>query len=194
MCLMSTWPNQEEFSSALYKFSTHGNFEAGEENQSASNQRYTLWPTAHLYAEPGWWLGRVFAHEIQSFPPSLSDFSGKLHLTNTKSKLLQCLKQPGHSAPPSTYDCTVLDDVVIVHCLPITSCSTFNEHADRGHIRTKDWLLSSTTKQVLWAVSMRQEGTVLQEESSNGQTATHQGCAAPTRPKQISGWPAHKRK
>jgi len=27
---------------------------------------------------------------------------------------------------------------------------------------------------------MSQEGTVLQEESSNGQTATHKGCATPT--------------
>jgi len=82
-------------------------------------------------------LSEYFAHEIQSFPPSLSNFSGKLHLTNTKSELLQCLKQPVHSAPRSTYDCTVLDDAVIVHCLHSTRYSTFNEYAGRGHVRTR---------------------------------------------------------
>jgi len=78
-------------------------------------------------------LAEFFAHETQSFPPSLSDF-GKLHLTNTKSELLQCLEQPGHSEPPSAYNCTVLDGAVIVHCLPTTSVSTFNEYADRVFI------------------------------------------------------------
>jgi len=101
----------------------------------------TLWPIVRLYAEPGWWLGRVFVHEIQSFPPSLLDFGGKLHLTDTKSELLQCHEPPGQLEPPSTYDCTVLDDAVIVHCLPTTSYSTFNEYAERGccvgHIRTR---------------------------------------------------------
>ena len=69
-----------------------------------------------------------FAHEIQSFPPSLSDF-GKLHLAGTKSELLQCLEQPGQSEPPSTYDCKILDGAVIVHCLPTIRVSTFDEYA-----------------------------------------------------------------
>ena len=34
-------------------------------------------------------LSEFFAHEIQSFPPSLSYF-GKLHLPNTKSNVLSC--------------------------------------------------------------------------------------------------------
>jgi len=74
-------------------------------------------------------LDEFFAHEIQSFPPSLSDL-GKLHLPNTKSDMLQCLEQPGQSEPPSTYDCIVLDGAAIVHCLPTTTISTFNEYAD----------------------------------------------------------------
>ena len=74
-------------------------------------------------------LTEFFAHEIQSFPPSLSDF-GKLHLPNTKSGLLQCLEQPGKSEPPSTYDCKVMDGDVIVHFLPTASVSTFHEYAD----------------------------------------------------------------
>jgi len=75
-------------------------------------------------------LAEFFAHDIQSFLQSLSDF-GKLHATNPKSELLQCLEP---SEPPSTYDCTVLDGAVIVHCLPTTSFSTFNEYADRVFI------------------------------------------------------------
>lgn len=78
-------------------------------------------------------LAEFFAHEIQSFPPSLSDFN-KLHLPSTKSDLLKCLEQPGQSEPPSTYDCKVLDGAVIVHCLPTTSVSTFHEYADRVFI------------------------------------------------------------
>jgi len=39
-------------------------------------------------------LDEFFAHEIQSFPPSLSDF-GKLHLPLMKSDLLQCFKVKG---------------------------------------------------------------------------------------------------
>ena len=81
--------------------------------------------------------GFLVVHEIQSSPTSLLNFGGKLHLTDTKSELLQCLEQTGQS----THDCTVLDDAVIVHCLPTTSYSTFNEYADRGccvgHISTR---------------------------------------------------------
>ena len=51
-------------------------------------------------------LAEFFAHEIQSFPPSLSDFGGKLHLTDTKSELLQCLEQPEQLEPPSTWICS----------------------------------------------------------------------------------------
>ena len=47
-------------------------------------------------------LKEFFAHEIQSFPPSLSDF-GKLHLPNTKSDTLKCLDQDEQPEPPSLY-------------------------------------------------------------------------------------------
>ena len=63
-----------------------------------------------------------FAHELQSFPPSLSDL-GKLHLPSTKSDTLKCLEKPGQTEPPSTYDCIVLDDAVIVHLLPTAEVS-----------------------------------------------------------------------
>ena len=74
-------------------------------------------------------LKEFFAHEIQSFPPSLSDF-GKLHLPSTKSELLTCIGQPEQNEPPSTYDCKVPGGAVIVHCLPTAGISTFNGHED----------------------------------------------------------------
>ena len=75
-------------------------------------------------------LGEFFAHEIQPFPPSLSDL-GKLHLPNTKSDLLKCLDQPELPDPPSTFDCVVLDGAVVVHFLSTKGMSTFNEYADK---------------------------------------------------------------
>ncbi|XP_061894509.1 uncharacterized protein LOC133644183 [Entelurus aequoreus] len=78
-------------------------------------------------------LDEFFTHEVQSFPPSLSDF-GKLHLTGTKSDLLQCLEQPEQSEPPSTYDFKVLDGAVIVHCLPTIRVSTFDAYANEVFI------------------------------------------------------------
>ena len=74
-------------------------------------------------------LTKFFAHEIQSFPPSLSDF-GKLNLPSSKSDLLGCLDCESPD-PPSTYDCIVLDGAVIVHFLPTKAVSTFNEYADK---------------------------------------------------------------
>ncbi|KAJ8353418.1 hypothetical protein SKAU_G00209850 [Synaphobranchus kaupii] len=95
-------------------------------------------------------LDEFFAHEVQSFPPSLSDF-GKLHLTGTKSDLLQCLEQPGQSEPPSIYDCKVLDGAVIVHCLPTVRVSTFNTYADDVFIPYLQKQLQDTKRlDVVW--------------------------------------------
>ena len=95
-------------------------------------------------------LAEFFAHEIQSFPPSLSDF-GKLHLPNTKSGLVQCLEQPGQSEPPSTYDCKVMDGAVIVHILPTASVSTFHEYADIVFIPYLEKQMQTATRlDVVW--------------------------------------------
>ena len=75
-------------------------------------------------------LREFFAHAIQSFLPSLSDL-GKLHLTNTKSEILKCFEQPVYPEPPSVYDSAVQDDAVIVHCLPTTGVSIFNEYTEK---------------------------------------------------------------
>ena len=71
-------------------------------------------------------LTEFFAHEIQSFLPSLLDFE-KLHLPSTKSGCLDCES----SDPPSTCDCIVLDGAVIVHFLPTKAVNTFDEYADK---------------------------------------------------------------
>ena len=96
-------------------------------------------------------LAEFFAHEIQSFPPPLSDF-GKLHLPSTKSDLLRYLEQPEEPEPPLTYDCKVMDGAVVVHCLP-TSVSTFDEYADKILIPYLEKQLQSATRlDVVWDV------------------------------------------
>ena len=78
-------------------------------------------------------LAEFFSHEIQQFPPSLSDF-GKLHLPSTKSDLLHCLELCNTPDPPSLYDCLVLDGAVIVHLLPTEAVRTFDEYAHKVFI------------------------------------------------------------
>ena len=96
-------------------------------------------------------LAEFFAHEIHSFPPSLSYFD-KLHLPSTKSDLLRCHEQPEEPEPPLTYDCKVLDGAVVVHCLP-TSVSTFDEYADKIFIPYLEKQLQSATRlDVVWDV------------------------------------------
>ena len=68
-------------------------------------------------------LKEFFSHKIQSFLPALSDLR-KLHLSNSKSDLLNCIGQSGLSDPLQTYECTVLDGAVIVHFLPTNLVST----------------------------------------------------------------------
>ena len=50
-------------------------------------------------------LKEFSSHEVQSFPPSLSEF-GNLCLPSAKSELLKCLPQPSEQTdPPSQFDC-----------------------------------------------------------------------------------------
>ena len=97
-------------------------------------------------------LKEFFAHEIQSFPPSLSDL-GKLYLPGTKSDILSCIEQPDQevSDPPSMYDCTVLDGAVIVHILSTKAATTFSEYAEQVFIPyLLDQLQSSSRVDVVW--------------------------------------------
>ena len=91
-----------------------------------------------------------FAHKIQQFPPSLSDFR-KLHLPNTKSDLLQFFELPDAPDPPLIYDCLVLDGAVIVHLLPTETVSPFAEYMDKVSIPYVKKQLERTTRvDVMW--------------------------------------------
>ena len=69
-------------------------------------------------------LGKFFSHEVQSFPPSLSEF-GNLRLPSNKSELLKCII-------PAR--CKICDGAVIVHCLPVTGVITFDDYAENVFI------------------------------------------------------------
>jgi hypothetical protein len=81
-------------------------------------------------------MREFFSHEVQSFPPAISEF-GKLRLPNAKSDLLKCI-QPDinrdNADPPTQFDCKVLDGAVIVHSLPTIEASTFNDYAEKVFI------------------------------------------------------------
>ena len=78
-------------------------------------------------------LKEFFSREIQSFPPSLSEF-GKLHLPSMKSELLKCFQLPTQPDAPSPYDCKILDGTLIVHCLPTSGIVTFDDYAEKVFI------------------------------------------------------------
>ena len=65
-------------------------------------------------------------HENHPYPPSLSD-TGKLWL-GKKSDLLTVLTQKTQYEPPSSFDVKVLDGTVVVHFLPASSVTTFDEY------------------------------------------------------------------
>lgn len=78
-------------------------------------------------------LEELFFHEVQSFPPSLSEF-GKLYLPDTKSELMKCLELLHESTPPETFSREVLDGAVIVYCLSIAGITKFKEYAEKAFI------------------------------------------------------------
>ena len=96
-------------------------------------------------------LREFFSHEVQSFPPSLSEF-GSLRLPTAKSDLLSCL--PGCSQqlnPPSHFGCKIIDGAVIVHSLPTTGVVTFDGYADTIFIpHLLNQLQNSKRVDVVW--------------------------------------------
>ena len=96
-------------------------------------------------------LREFFSHEIQSFPPSLSDF-GALRLPSSKSDLLKCLPSYDEQLrPPAHYDCKVLDGAVIVHSLQPTGVLTFDDYADKIFIPHKQQHLQQAERvDIVW--------------------------------------------
>ena len=93
-------------------------------------------------------LEEFFSHEVQAFPPSLSEF-GHLRLPNAKSELMKCIVQPQQPELPPKFDCKIFDGAVTVHCLPVTGAITFDDYADNVFI---PYLRSqgSTRVDVVW--------------------------------------------
>ena len=91
-------------------------------------------------------LDEFFAHENQSFPPSLS-VNGKLRF-GTKSDLLTCLEKLVEPSLDSPHvDMLVLDGAAITQMLHPTDCKTFHEYASnvflpylRSQLRNVDQL------------------------------------------------------
>ena len=95
-------------------------------------------------------LKEFFSHEIQSFPPSLSDY-GKLHLPSTKCELLKCIPSHTQPEPLSFYDCRILDGAAIVRFLPIVGAATFDGYAENCFIPYLSMQLQSTNRlNVVW--------------------------------------------
>ena len=95
-------------------------------------------------------LDEFFSHEIQSYPPSLSNL-GKLRLTSNKSDLLDCFEMKITADPPTVFDCKVMDGAVIVHSLPTTAVSTFNQYADQVFLPYIHAQLQTTSRiDIVW--------------------------------------------
>jgi len=135
ICLMSAWHNQEEFSSAFHKFSTHGNVKAGEENQSASKQRYiTLWPTVHLCrTEMVTWQSSLHTR----YNPSLHHFQTLVASFIWQIRSLSCCSVLSRLGNQSHLQCTTAQSWVMpssftAYRLPATahSMSTLTQTED----------------------------------------------------------------
>ena len=79
-------------------------------------------------------LRKLFAHELHSFPPAISDY-GALYLTGAKSSLIHQLVTPCHNAPDdlAEYDSTatmIMDGGRIPYQHAPKTGSTFKEYAD----------------------------------------------------------------
>ena len=97
-------------------------------------------------------LEEFFAHEVQSFPPSLSVY-GNLRLPTAKSNLLECLPVVEQLDPPNHFGCRILDGAVIVHCLPTTGATTFKDYAEKVFLpHLHNQLQHSDRLDVVWDI------------------------------------------
>ena len=74
-------------------------------------------------------MAQFFVHESKSYPPSLSDHR-KISFT-AKSNLFECLSKGEDEEPPIAYECQIIDGAVLIHALPRTTVSTFQEYATK---------------------------------------------------------------
>lgn len=72
-------------------------------------------------------MDTFFKHENHTYPPSLSD-RGKLR-QGKKSDLVDLLAPKTPEEPSSPFDVRVLDGAAVVHLLPVTGITTFDDYA-----------------------------------------------------------------
>lgn len=78
-------------------------------------------------------MATFFKHENHPYPPSLSD-RGKLRHGKKSDLLTIILDQVEVEEPPSWFDVKVLDGAAIVHLLPTTNATTFEDYANAAFI------------------------------------------------------------
>ena len=78
-------------------------------------------------------IATFFKHENHPYPPSLSD-RGKLQLGKTSDLLTILLEQVEVEEPLIRYHVKVLDGAAIVHFLPTTNATTFEDYHDATFI------------------------------------------------------------
>lgn len=94
-------------------------------------------------------LEEFFMHENQPYPPSLSEF-GSLRF-GKKSDLLACINKVSSAPHPQSCDVKVFDGAALVHALPTSSVSTFDEYANIIFIPfLHSHLLTTTRIDVVW--------------------------------------------
>ena len=78
-------------------------------------------------------MATFFRHENHPYSPSLSD-RGKLRLGKKSDLLTILLEQVKVEKPPIQYHVKVLDGAAIVHLLPTTNATTFEDYANATFI------------------------------------------------------------
>ena len=74
-------------------------------------------------------MDAFFQHENMSYPPSLSD-NGELRLPTKKADLLECIDTGRTPVPPLPFDAKIVDGGALIHSLPTSQVSTFQEFAE----------------------------------------------------------------
>ena len=97
-------------------------------------------------------LEDFFSHENHPWPPSLSE-NGKLHLPSKKADLLSHLKMNSlpDLEPPPSFDAKVFDGAAIVHALPTSQVTSFNEYCSQVFLPwSKQQLRNSARIDIVW--------------------------------------------
>ena len=71
----------------------------------------------------------LFRHEIQGYPPSLSNY-GKINLPNKKSDVLDCIAPNTFESDGNAIDCKILDGPALVHIWQPKAAKNFAEYAN----------------------------------------------------------------